>query len=289
VAKETFNVDLDLNSNQLLNALLQLLSSAPGSPAEGRVWYDSTAKTIVFATNAGTVPLGRLDQLLAPTGPVSLGSQRITNLADPSSAQDAASKAYVDSTFVGLDFKGSVRVASTANVTLSAPGATIDGVTMAAGNRVLLKNQTTGSENGIWVWNGAAAAMTRATDADASAEVTAGMTVGVAEGTTNADTLWMLTTNDPITLGTTSLSFSKIGPSTATGSVAKFSATIGDGATTAIAVTHNLGTTDVHVQLYDVATGALEFAQVVATSANVVTVSFNTAPATNSKRVVVLG
>ena len=118
-------------------------------------------------------------------------------------------KEYVDAVKVGLDFKDSVRVASTANVTVSGPGAAIDGITLSSGDRVLLKNQSTASQNGIYVFNGAASALTRATDADADAEVTAGMFVFVEEGTVNADQGFVLTTDGTITVGSTSLSFTQ--------------------------------------------------------------------------------
>lgn len=118
-------------------------------------------------------------------------------------------KEYVDAVKVGLDFKDSVRVASTANVTISGPGAAIDGVTLSSGDRVLLKNQSTASQNGIYVFNGAASALTRATDADSSTEVTAGMFVFVEEGTVNADQGFVLTTDGTITVGSTSLSFTQ--------------------------------------------------------------------------------
>ena len=118
-------------------------------------------------------------------------------------------KEYVDAVKVGLDFKDSVRVASTANVTISGPGAAIDGITLSSGDRVLLKNQSTASQNGIYVFNGAASALTRATDADADAEVTAGMFVFVEEGTVNADQGFVLTTDGTITVGSTSLSFTQ--------------------------------------------------------------------------------
>src|SRR5207253_2644309 len=75
--------------------------------------------------------------------------------------------------------------------------------------RVLLKDQSTGSQNGIYVFNGAASALTRATDADTDAEVTAGLYTWATEGTVNADSGWVLTTNDPITLDTTSLVFTQ--------------------------------------------------------------------------------
>jgi len=124
-------------------------------------------------------------------------------------ATSLVSKEYVDAVKVGLDFKDSVRVASTASVTISGPGAAIDGITLSSNDRVLLKNQSTGSENGIYVFNGAASAMTRATDADASSEVTAGMFVFVEEGTANADQGFVLTTDGTITVGSTSLAFTQ--------------------------------------------------------------------------------
>lgn len=124
-------------------------------------------------------------------------------------ATSLVSKEYVDAVKVGLDFKDSVRVASTASVTVSGPGAAIDGVTLSSNDRVLLKNQSTGSENGIYVFNGAASAMTRATDADASSEVTAGMFVFVEEGTVNADQGFVLTTDGTITVGSTALAFTQ--------------------------------------------------------------------------------
>jgi len=154
------------------------------------------------------VRTSRLDQLAVPTANVSLNSRNLTNLADPVSAQDAATKAYVDAARQGLDAKDSVRVATTANVTLTgATTTTIDGVTLAAGNRILVKNQTTGSENGIYVF--ATGAWSRATDADTSAKVSSGLFVFVEEGTVNSDSGWVLTTDGVITIGTTSLNFAQ--------------------------------------------------------------------------------
>jgi len=148
----------------------------------------------------------RLDQFAAPTGSVGFNSQKITGLADPTAAQDAATKAYVDATKQGLDVKDSVRAATTANITLSGTQ-TIDGVSLIAGDRVLVKDQSTGSANGIY--NVAEGAWTRSIDANISAEVTGGLFVFVKEGTTNADNGYVLTTNDPITLDTTALSFTQ--------------------------------------------------------------------------------
>ena len=131
----------------------------------------------------------------------------------PSNATDAATKAYVDTITFPMDLKGSVRVASTANIAIASAltnTAVIDGVTVTTGDRVLLKNQTTTSQNGIYVVVASGAA-SRSTDADVSAEVTPNMFVFVEEGTANGDTQWVLTTNAPITLGTTALTFSQFG------------------------------------------------------------------------------
>ena len=132
-------------------------------------------------------------------------------VATPTDDAHAATKGYVDAARSGLDVKASVRVATTAPVLLASGlenGDTLDGVTLATGDRVLVKDQSTGSENGIYVVQASGAAV-RATDADTSAEVTAGMFTFVAEGTTNADSGWVLTTNDTVTLGTTALTFAQ--------------------------------------------------------------------------------
>jgi phage-related tail fiber protein len=148
----------------------------------------------------------RSKQQFLVTDHVAFGNFRITNLADPIAAQDAATKAYVDAVKQALDIKDSVRAATTANITLSG-AQTIDGVSVVAGDRVLVKDQTTGSANGIYV--AASGAWTRAADANLSAEVTAGMFVFVEEGTANGDNGYVLTTNAPITLDTTALVFTQ--------------------------------------------------------------------------------
>lgn len=127
-------------------------------------------------------------------------------VATPVAADDAANKGYVDAARAGLDVKDSVRVATTADITLSAPQ-TIDGVAVIEGDRVLVKDQNAGSANGIYVVG--AGAWSRAEDANISAEVTAGMFTFVEEGTVNGDSGFVLTTNNPITLDTTPLVFAQ--------------------------------------------------------------------------------
>jgi hypothetical protein len=168
--------------------------------ASAGITNSQLAKTPISADGSSTV-----------SADIPMNSHKLTGLTDPSSAQDAATKAYVDATRQGLDPKDSVRVATTANGTLAsafANGQTVDGVTLATGDRILLKNQSTASQNGIYTVN-ASGAPTRATDADSSAKVNSGMYVWVEEGTANADTAWVLTTNATITLGSTSLTFVK--------------------------------------------------------------------------------
>jgi len=163
----------------------------------------TASKISDFATTAQGY---RLDQFAAPTSDVSFNSRKLTSLADPTNAQDAATKAYVDAARSGLDVKASVRAATTANITLSGTQ-TIDGVDLSAGDRVLVKNQSTASQNGIYVV--AAGAWARSTDADSDAEVTPGLFTFVEEGTANADSGWVLATNSVITLGSTSLAFAQ--------------------------------------------------------------------------------
>ena len=143
------------------------------------------------------------------SGVINANTSKITNVVDPTQAQDAATKAYVDAVKVGLDFKDSVRVATTGNITIASDlnvGDSIDGVTLADGDRVLVKDQSTASQNGIYT---AGASPARATDADADAEVTAGLFVFVEEGTANSDNGYVLSTDGTITVGSTALTFTQ--------------------------------------------------------------------------------
>lgn len=163
------------------------------------------------------------------TADQSMGSNKLTNVANGVAATDAINKGQLDAAIQGYDWKASVRVATTANGALATAyenGDTVDGVTLATGDRILLKNQTTGSENGIYTVN-ASGTPTRATDADANADVTAGLATFVSEGTANGNTAWLLTTDDPIVLGTTALVFTQIGG--ASGSVTTVSVVSANG------------------------------------------------------------
>lgn len=142
---------------------------------------------------------------------IDLGNQRLINLADPTSGTDGANKQYVDSLVNGLSWKDEVKVATTTAGTLAtsfANGSTIDGQTLATGDRILIKDQLAGAENGIYVV-AASGAPSRATDANTATNIKSA-TVLVTAGTVNADRAYTLTT-DSVTLGTTSLTFVQFG------------------------------------------------------------------------------
>jgi hypothetical protein len=146
-----------------------------------------------------------LNQVGAPTADVGFNNFKITSLADPTNDQDAANKRYVDSVAQGLDAKASVRVATTANITLSGLQS-IDGVTVIASDRVLVKNQTTASQNGIYV--ASSTAWARAADMNVWAEVPNAF-VFIEEGSTQADTGWVCTANAGGTLDSTAITWSQ--------------------------------------------------------------------------------
>ncbi len=152
----------------------------------------------------------RLDQITLATAPVDLNGQRAINAGAPVNPTDLARLLDIQNAAAGIDSKPSVRVRSSTNVTVASPGATIDGVTLSNGDRVLLTAQTAGAENDIWVFNGAASAMTRSADV-----INANAFVFVEEGT-SADTQWLLGTNNPITRGTTALTWNQFGGGGAT-------------------------------------------------------------------------
>lgn len=154
--------------------------------------------------------------------------------SDPLADQDVATKYYVDAARAGLDVKQSVRVATTETITLDNTTTSIDGITLADGDRVLVKNQSTGSQNGIYVVS-TSGAWSRATDADATGELTAGSFVFVEEGTDNADSGWVVTTDGTITIGTTAIAFAQFsgaGQITAGDGLTKTGNTLNVGGTT---------------------------------------------------------
>lgn len=317
--------------------------------------------------------------------------QNIINVADPSSNTHAANKQYVDGVARGLRWKESVRAASTATGTLATAfenGDTLDGVVLATGDRILLKNQSTASENGIYIV-AASGAPTRAADLATSSDAK-GIAVTVINGTVNNDRVY-IQTEDPAVVGTNDLLFSQLGGAgtsytagaglnespagtfnvtntdgsitvaadtvsvasqvagagltltsgvldvvgdasitvaanslgLATGVagtgltlntgvlnvaagtgitanandiavdtsvvVRKYSALIGDNSTTAIAVTHNLGTKDITWALRTASNDSFVVADVVATSTTVATFTFAVAPTTNQYQVIIHG
>jgi hypothetical protein len=374
---------IDLNKNEIRNALVHLLATDPVSPAVGQIWYNTTSNVLKMFDGVANRVLAELsntlDQMAAPAADLTINSHKLVNVATPTSATDGATKGYVDSVALGLDVKASVRAATTAAGTLAssfANGSVVDGITLATGDRLLIKNQAAASENGIYVV-AASGAPARSADCNSSASYVSGAFVFIESGTVNAGSAWVVTTQGAITPGTTSVTWVQFAGGatysagvglTLTGSVfsanvtgvsteisggnirvkssatsgqpllsqgagveanygalnlaggasfvsgtlpvgnggtggataaaartalgvpSKFAAAIGDGSTTSIVVTHNLGTQDVFVQVY-LASGNFAEVQVEVqrTSVNTITLVFAVAPTSGQYRVVVIG
>lgn len=257
---------------------------------------------------------------------VDLANQKAINVADPSAGTDGANKQYVDNTARNLNWKDNVQAASTANVTLATPGTTMDGVTLAAG-RVLLKNQTTPAENGIYVWSGAASALVRADDANANGELRGGTAVSVVAGTVNGDKVFQITSPDGnVTIGTDAQTWGQLGGggATYTGSAGvklvsndfqldiadtnpglvirdggaavdfttvarRMAANVGNGSLTTIDITHGFGHKDVQVEVVDASTGETVYPDVTRPDNNTARLVFAVAPTTNQYRCIVVG
>jgi Repeat of unknown function (DUF5907) len=206
--------------------IVQLAGDLAGTAASPQIAAGAVTDAEVAAANkdgaAGTVGMRSLgagaaqampgnrtlDAVAAPAAALNLNSQRITSLADPTGALDGANKQYVDAVAQGLAPKDSVRAATTANIVIATAlnaADVIDGVTLANGDRVLVKDQSAPAENGIYV---VAASPARATDADAWAELPAAFTF-VEQGTVNADTGWVCTADQGGTLNTTAVTWAQ--------------------------------------------------------------------------------
>jgi hypothetical protein len=440
-----FLVPVDLTKQELQNARIQNLATAPSAPVVGQEYYD-TAQNHLYVWNgsaweqasgvtttggggtvtsvglslpaiftvtgspvtaAGTLtaalaseaantvlagPTGaagvptfrtlvaadvpRLDLLGAPTAPLSLNNQRITNLASPTAATDAASKSYVDATVQGLDQKPTAQVATTAalpantyangtagvgaTLTATANAAlTVDGYTPVVGDRILVKNEAAGANNGLYdvtqVGSGTLPyILTRNVYMDAPGEFPGAFIPIEDAGTTNANSLWLCTNTAAPTVGTTAITFTQLNKGTdlqpgtgisitgnsvaisatyvgqasittlgtvttgtwqatavavayggtgATaapaaranlGAVGKYTATIGDGTATAIAITqavHGLATNgSMHAEVFDATTGVKVYPDItINPTTGAVTITFATAPAANAYRVTLMG
>jgi hypothetical protein len=437
-----FLVPIDLTKQELQNARIHNLATAPASPVAGQEYYDTAVNhlfvwngsgweqasggggsgtvtsvglslpsiftiTVSPVTTAGTLTatlatqttnlvfaspngstgaptfralvaadLPRLDQITAPTASVSLNSQRITNLATPTTGTDAATKGYVDTAVQGLQQKPTATVATAAALPActyangtSGVGATltgnsnaaltVDGYAVAAGDRVLVKDQATGFQNGLYdvTQPGTGATpfiLTRNIDMDTAAEFPGAFIPVEDAGTANANSLWLCTNTAQPTVGTTAITFVQLnkgtdlaagtgisitgnsvaisgtyvgqtsittlgtittgtwtgtsiavanggtgsttaaGARTNLGAAGKYTATIGDGATTAIAITqatHGLASNgSMLADCFDATTGSKVYPDITINNTNgTVTFTFTTAPATNAYRVVIMG
>ena len=380
-----FLVNIDLVKNQLLNAAIQNLASAPSSPVAGQIYYDTTLNALRYwnatasawqlaATDSlllqgqngayylaranqtgtqlastisnlnATVVAYTLDTFAAPIASLNLNSQKIINLAAPSAGTDAANKNYVDTAVQGLQMKPTAQVATAAalpantyangtagvGATLTATSngvLTVDGYAVALGDIILVKNEATQANNGLYnvttLGTGSVPyVLTRNVDMDQATEFGGAFVPVENKGTTTANTLWLCNVANSITVGTTAVTFTQLnsaasytagngissagnvvsavavasgGVSVVSGgiqldstiAVKKYAATIGDGSTTAIVVTHNLGTLDTIETIYYVSGGAEAECDVTHTSTNTTTFTFAVAPAASAIRVVI--
>ena len=213
----TFSGNVTSTGNTAGNVQVGITADNEIDTSSGNLTIDSAGGTVTIDDNL----------TVSSSKTIDMGSNRVTNVADPTSAQDSATKAYVDAVKQGLDVKDSVSCATTADVsswtynngagTLTASGngaVSLDGVSLTANMRVLVKNQDPATENGIYYVStagagGATLVLTRATDANTGAELSGGTFVFVEQGTVAAENGYVFTHNGDATFGSTSLTVSQ--------------------------------------------------------------------------------
>lgn len=248
---------------------------------------------------------------------------RITNLLTPVSNSEPATKSYVDSAVEGLSWKASCRVATASNINLSSPSSTLDGVSIVQGDRILVRGQTTQSQNGIYLFDTGSSPLVRSADASTFKELEQAV-VTVEEGTSAATTFRQTQLNGVI--GTNNIVWEAFGTSAPSASestagiaeiatqsevdtgtddlrfitplklaswgsrIRKFTTNIGDGSATSYTVTHNFNTRNVQVSVfYNSGNYDDVLVDVQRSSVNAVTIIFSTAPTSNQFSVVVIG
>jgi hypothetical protein len=237
--------NVEANQKELRNVRIHNVNGVPTTPVVGQVWYDtatghlkyrsassvnidpldrsfhtSTQTASTISDLATVVQAYRLDQFAAPNVDLSMGSHKITGLTAGTATGHAVEfdqlNAAIATANAGIVWKQPVRFATTANVATLAGGAPtpVDGVTVALNDRVLVKNQSTAAQNGIYkvttVGSGANGTWVRDTDADTAAELQGGVVVSVDEGTAGNNTMWMLSA-DVVTLGTDAVTWTQFG------------------------------------------------------------------------------
>jgi len=206
------NIQTQLDAKGASNANLTAIGNLANTDGNFIVGSGSTWVAEAGSTARSSLGLGTISTQAANSVAISGGT--ITGLGAPSSGSDAATKTYVDDLVTGLKTRIITRVATTANINLSNAlenGDTLDGITLATGNKVLVKSQTDATENGIYnvVASGTA---TRDTDYDTVAEL-AGQLVIVQEGSTNADKIFLCTTDNSGSIGSVNIVFTVVEPS----------------------------------------------------------------------------
>jgi hypothetical protein len=233
-----FLVPIDLSLNELRNAIIQLLASDPTS-VEGRIYYNSADHTVRFYNGTSWIHLGTLDQISAPLADVTLNNHKLTNLADPVASQDAVNLRTVQNMLSGLSIRTGVYYATAAplpsnsysngssgvgaTLTATANGAlSVDGVAVQVGQRILVKDEATAANNGIYVVTAKGDAsnpwiLTRATDSDQAGELGPGLLVpveaptGLTAGAANNQKVFISLAPSPFTVGTSGITFASVG------------------------------------------------------------------------------